>query len=57
MNVAVFEPALPRKQQPHMASTLKIGNTEVGTGQPAYIVGEIVINQNLRISTLVNRNQ
>ena len=29
-----------------MASTIKIGNTEVGQGKPVYIVGEIGINHN-----------
>ncbi|MCH7972222.1 MAG: N-acetylneuraminate synthase family protein, partial [Chloroflexi bacterium] len=29
-----------------MASTFKIGNTEIGPGLPVYIVGEIGINHN-----------
>ena len=29
-----------------MATTIKIGNTEIGAGQPVYIVGEIGINHN-----------
>ena len=29
-----------------MSPTFKIGNTEVGPGQPIYIVGEIGINHN-----------
>ena len=29
-----------------MAATIKIGNTEIGAGQPVYIVGEIGINHN-----------
>jgi N-acetylneuraminate synthase len=29
-----------------MAATIKVGNTEIGAGQPVYIVGEIGINHN-----------